>query len=106
MNTVRSDIDALLTDPDVHTEYRLHAVKRIFERGISRACVSDIIKKGEIIESYPDDTPFPSYLIFGKCQDQSYHVVIGLHMERKTIYVITVYEPIEEYWDNEFRLRK
>lgn len=106
MIIVRSVIDALLDEPDVHTEYRLHAVKRIFERGISKICVSEIIRNGEIIESYPDDTPFPSYLIFGKCQDRPFHVVIGLDMERKTIYVITVYEPLEEYWDNEYRTRK
>ena len=47
----------------------LHAVKRIFERGISRNCVSELIRTSEIIESYPDDTPFPSCLIMGRCQE-------------------------------------
>ena len=106
MNTLRRDLDSILSDPEGHTEYRLHAVKRIFERGISRICVSDIIRNGEVIESYPDDTPFPSGLIVGRCQGRPYHVVIGLNMQEKTIHVITVYEPSNEFWDNEYRSRK
>jgi len=106
VNNLRQDLDSVLIDPESHTEYRLHAVKRIFERGISRTCVSDIIKMGVVIESYPDDQPFPSCLILGRCQGRPFHVVIGLNKEGKTIHVITVYEPSLEYWDNEYRSRK
>ena len=77
MNTIRRELDSILTDPECHIEYRLHAVKRIFERGLSRMCVSQILKRGEVIESYPDDTPFPSGLILGSCQGRPFHVVIG-----------------------------
>lgn len=83
MNNLRSDLDIILADPGGHTEYRLHAVKRIFERGISRICVTEIIKTGEIIESYPDDIPFPSCLIMGKYQERPFHVVIGINMQEK-----------------------
>lgn len=99
-------MDIILADPVGQTEYRLHAVKRIFERGISRICVSEIITTGEIIESYPDDTPFPSCLIMGRYQGRPFHVVVGINMQEKTIHVITVYEPLAENWDHEYRRRK
>jgi len=106
VNNLRSKLDIILSDPVSHTEYRLHAVKRIFERGISRICVTDIIRTGEIIESYPDDTPFPSCLIMGRHQGRPFHVVVGINMQEKTIYIITVYEPLTESWDHEYRRRK
>lgn len=105
MDNLRIELDALLADPNSHTEYRLHAVKRIFERGISRSCVTNLIRTGEVIESYPDDTPFPSCLMLGWCEGRPFHVVIGIHMQEKTIHVITVYEPLAEVWDIEFRRR-
>lgn len=105
MDDLRTEIENILQDPKGSTEYRLHAVKRIFERGISRNCVSELIRTGEIIESYPDDTPFPSCLMMGRCQERPFHVVIGIHMQEKIIHVITVYEPDSEAWDSEYRRR-
>jgi len=43
--------------------YRVHAVRRMAERGISRAEVEQPIAQGETIESYPDDKPYPSRLV-------------------------------------------
>jgi len=43
--------------------YRVHAVRRIAERDISRAEVEQAIAQGETIESYPDDKPYPSRLV-------------------------------------------
>ncbi len=39
-----------------------HAVRRMFARRISETEVEIAIDRGTIIESYPDDTPFASYL--------------------------------------------
>ena len=38
--------------------YRNHAIKRMFERGISEADVRAVIDLGEVIQEYPDDVPF------------------------------------------------
>ncbi|MGV8107827.1 DUF4258 domain-containing protein [Methanospirillum sp.] len=105
MDNLQRQLNNILADPNSKTEYRLHAVKRIFERGISRSCVSNIIRTGEIIESYPDDIPFPSCLILGICEGRPFHIVIGIHMQEKTIHVITVYEPYAQVWDSEYRRR-
>ena len=46
-------------------KWSIHAAARIQERGISRLDVLNCINNGEIIERYPDDFPYPSYLVFG-----------------------------------------
>ncbi len=41
-----------------------HAIAQMFNRGISVDAVEDSIINGEKIKSYPDDIPYPSYLIY------------------------------------------
>ncbi len=41
-----------------------HAIQQMFYRRISKKEVEAVIVYGELIEENPDDTPFPSYLIF------------------------------------------
>src|SRR5688572_438607 len=40
--------------------FRVHAIQRMFERGIGETTVRDVLQNGEEIESYPDDLPYPS----------------------------------------------
>lgn len=40
--------------------FKDHAVLRMFERGISKNEIVEIIESGEIIEEYNDDYPYPS----------------------------------------------
>ncbi|MFZ2603748.1 MAG: DUF4258 domain-containing protein [Candidatus Omnitrophota bacterium] len=42
-----------------------HCQRRCDSRGISLAEIKEVITKGEIIETYPTDSPYPSCLIFG-----------------------------------------
>ena len=44
-----------------------HAVQRMFERGIGKEAVIGVIRTGEVIVSYPDDYPYPSFLMLGLC---------------------------------------
>ena len=70
--------------------YRLHAVKRMFERKISAEEVRYVLETGESIEEYPDDTPYPSRLILGSCQGRLIHVVAANNYLNEEIIVITV----------------
>jgi hypothetical protein len=45
--------------------FRIHALQQMVLRHISRDDVMEIISSGEIIEPYPDDMPYPSYLMMG-----------------------------------------
>ena len=40
-----------------------HALQRMYERSIFEEDVESVIIHGEIIKEYPNDTPYPSYLV-------------------------------------------
>jgi len=86
--------------------FRVHAVARMFERGISAEEVRETLEIGETIERYPDDTPYPSRLVLGWCSGRPIHVVAADNAEQDEIIIITVYEPHLTLWDADFRRRK
>ena len=83
-----------------------HAVRRMFARRISEAEVETAIDNGTIIESYPDDTPFASYLALDFIDDRPIHVVYSIDESTNIFYVITAYIPDSEIWQNNFSVRK
>lgn len=85
--------------------YRLHAIERMFERDISETEVEDAVKNGIVIESYPDDRPYPSFLSLFDKGKTSLHVVYALD-EEKTAIIITVYRPDPSVWETDLRTRK
>jgi hypothetical protein len=85
--------------------FRVHAVQRMFERGISAADVCHVLSRGAIIEEYPTDEPYPSRLVLGWCQSRPIHVVVADNKPDDELIVITVYEPDPALWE-ELRRRK
>ena len=85
--------------------YRLHAVKRMFERKISAEEVRYVLETGESIEEYPDDTPYPSRLILGCYKGRIIHIVAANNRLDEEIIVITLYEPDPSEWDQECKKR-
>jgi hypothetical protein len=63
------------------------------ERGISEIEVEHALTSGTIIESYPNDTPFPSALLLGFAGSKSVHVVLADNHDENLRIIITVYEP-------------
>ena len=61
---------------------------------------------GSVIESYPDDTPYPSYLVLGWRGARPIHVVAADNVASNETIVITVYEPEPDRWESDFRRRK
>ena len=63
-------------------------------------------QKGEVIEDYPTDTPYPSCLISGKNQDdQPIHSVWAYAMGSQIAILITVYRPDPNQWI-EWKIRR
>ncbi len=91
---------------DWHLIFRVHALQRMFSREISDENVRYVIKKGEVIEDYPTDTPYPSKLILGWIGARPIHVVIAENKHQKELIIITVYEPSIDKWENGFRRRR
>ena len=86
--------------------YRVHALQRMFEREIERSVVESVIHSGTTIESYPEDTPYPSRLVLGWDRDRPIHVVVADNLLDEETMVITVYQPDPMRWDASFSRRQ
>lgn len=84
--------------------FRLHALKRMIERSVSKDEILDVIFHGEMIENYKNDQPFPSKLMFKVVSNRPIHVVFAESAEENII--ITVYEPTLDRWENGFKIRR
>jgi hypothetical protein len=75
-------------------EMRDEPFGRILEQEVYEAILS-----GETIEDYPDDTPYPSCLVFGRTRrGRAIHAVCAHVPEEESAVIITVYEPDPDRW--------
>jgi hypothetical protein len=92
------DVRACCTDDAiVLTE---HLLTRMRQRHIRMEDIKYAITKGEIIEQYPADYPFPSCLI----NAENIHIVCSIG--EGYLYIITAYRPSLEQWEDGGRKRK
>ena len=68
--------------------------------------IEELINFGETIKSYPDDKPFPSYLILGFVNQQPLHIVLAKNEQDAMCIIVTAYFPQQEIWDNNFKTKK
>ena len=83
-----------------------HAIRRMFERKLTRNEVSQAIVSGKIIEEYPDDTPYPSRLVLGWTSGKPIHAVVAENIEKHECIVVTAYIPNPEQWSDNFGKRR
>jgi hypothetical protein len=86
--------------------FRVHTLRRMFERRLNAEDVEAVIEGGETIEDYPDDRPYPSRLVLGWRGVRPLHVVAAHNLSENEFIVVTVYEPDPELWEADFRRRK
>jgi len=96
-----------MTDPNapLPIEFSAHALRQMFARAISVDEVLEVIRRGEVIEDYPDDTPFPSRLMLAFLNERPLHVVYAESPIDKTGVVVTAYQPDPALWESGFRQR-
>lgn len=87
-------------------EWQRHVLERMANREIRRQEVLKVLLTGERIEVYPEDYPFPSALFLGWINKTPLHVVAAFSAARKTVYIITVYEPTRTHFESDFKTRK
>ena len=85
-------------------EITQHTLLRFQERGIMFCDVLNAIKNGEIIETYPDDYPYPSCLLLGEYEGKPLHIVCGVGNNK--LWIITAYFPSGDKWESDLRTRK
>ena len=86
--------------------FTAHAIKRMFERGISERDVYAVANGGEETERYPHDEPYPSTLLLGWIGPSPLHVLLADNVMEETVIVVTVYEPDDLRWQPGFRRRR
>ena len=61
--------------------------------------VFEAVEEGEVIESYPDDEPYPSILVLGKTtQGRAVHIVCAYSKEDELAIIVTAYQPDPSRW--------
>jgi len=78
----------------------------MFERSISDVDVRKVLVDGVMIEDYPDDQPYPSFLVLAWVNGRPLHVVAADNDADHETIIITVYEPDADKWQDEFRQRR
>jgi hypothetical protein len=87
--------------------FKKHSAIRMRQRNISANEVKEILIGGQVIEDYPDDIPLPTCLILGFTKKQKpIHAVVAVDESDRMLYVITVYSPNNEEWENGFKKRR
>lgn len=83
-----------------------HALARFLERGISRSEILNAVLQGEIIETYPTDRPYPSYLFFGNDNIKPVHVVVAVDLAARIGHVVTAYRPDLAHFETDLKTRR
>ena len=93
--------------PSYHNlTFRIHALRQMFQRRISDSDIRKLIGLGTIIEEYPDDVPYPSFLISGIVNSRPLHVVMAYNNVDREAIVITAYEPDPDSWSDNYSRRR
>jgi Domain of unknown function (DUF4258) len=82
-----------------------HALRRMALRFVTEVQVRAVVEADDVIEDYPDDTPYPSSLYLGFDGTRPLHVVAAHDRGGQWTIVITVYEPDTIAWDATLRRR-
>jgi len=61
----------------------------MFQRRITDSDIRELIGLGTIIEEYPDDIPYPGFLVSGTVNNRPLHVVMAYNNVDREAIVIT-----------------
>jgi hypothetical protein len=83
-----------------------HVNMRLKGRSISRDAIIDSHDRYEIIEQYPNDKYFPSYLVRSEYKDDILHILVAVDEKADNIRIITAYRPALGEWEDGFKIRR
>lgn len=86
--------------------YRIHAIERMFERGIGVKDIRAALDSGENIEHYMDVAAYPGRLILTWRGKRPLHIVAADNSAGEEIIVITGYRPDRSRWTDDFKRRR
>jgi hypothetical protein len=85
-----------------------HATSELVNDSLNRTEVETGLAFAVVIEDYPSvHRPLPDCLVLLTLPDgDPIHAVIAVDKENDRIYIVTVYRPNAERWENDWRTRK
>ncbi len=83
-----------------------HVNMRMKNRFIPREFILNSVTDYEIIEEYPKDKYFPSYLVYSRIQKHVFHILFAVDVNADNVRIITAYYPIEEEWEADLKRRR
>jgi hypothetical protein len=75
------------------------------QRGFEPEDIRSTIVNGTIIEEYPEDVPYPSFLVILWQGQRPVHLVAANNNADGETIIITVYEPDPQKWNSGFTRR-
>lgn len=86
-------------------KFTRHAIQKMFQRNITKSEIDNVIASGKVIKEYPEDSPFPSFLLLGYNEIRPLHIVIAFNKSDYICIIVTVYEPDPKLWKDDFTRR-
>jgi hypothetical protein len=87
--------------------FKKHSILRMRQRTILADDVKFALLNGRFIEQYPTDRPLPSGLLLGQTEHgRILHIVIACDEIEQMLWLITVYEPNLNDWEDGFERRR
>lgn len=91
---------------DGKISFKKHALIRSVERNITINEIEKVLNNCSVISEYIDDKPLASYLVGGFTEEnRPLHMVIAIDDKEEYIWIITVYEPDKNKWDESYTRR-
>jgi Domain of unknown function (DUF4258) len=87
--------------------WSVHAIKKLRIEGFRKAEIEKCLKECIIIEDYPvQNRPLPDCLVLGFVGTDPVHVVTALDKDFDRVFIVTVYRPTPERWEDGWKKRK
>ena len=83
-----------------------HVNMRLGQRFIDRKAIISATESYEVVEAYPDDKYFPSYLVLGRQGEEAFHVLFGADVDRQNVRIVTAYFPSPDEWELDLKTRR
>ena len=87
--------------------WSIHAVRKLRVEGLRKSEVEKALKNCIIIEDYPNlGRPLPDCLALGFIDTKPIHIVVAIDKEWDRLFIVTVYNPTKERWEDGWKKRK
>jgi hypothetical protein len=84
----------------------VHMRQKCAGRRISIIHAKQVAQAGEIIREYPDERPYPCYLVLGWVEGRPLHVLDALDAPSRQCILVTAYWPDPAVWEADFRRKR